>query len=335
MKVLLKTAVICGAVAVALSSAQAQDVTFRMGLGSSKPHPFNTAGELFAAKVDELSNGSMEIEIFPDRQLGDVKELTEGVRFGTVDMTISSSAAMADHIPGINALQLPFLVNGYGEFADLVVTPEGQALYKGLDKSGAVALTIYEGGQRHFLTIDKPVASMDDFKGLKTRVAPVKLHLDIFKALGTNPTPMAYGEVYTGLETHALDAVETNISSIAAEKYSEVAKNVLLTGHYFWPGLLMVNKAKFDSLTPEQQDILRQAALQTVKPQIQALDDYDRDLMGTLEKDAGVKFTEPTPEMRAQMIEAVQPVYDAYMDSDPTIAPFVAKAKEIGGKKAD
>ncbi len=95
MKVLLKTAVVCGAVAVALSSAQAQDVTFRMGLGSSKPHPFNTAGELFAAKVDELSNGSMEIEIFPDRQLGDVKELTEGVRFGTVDMTISSSAAMA------------------------------------------------------------------------------------------------------------------------------------------------------------------------------------------------------------------------------------------------
>lgn len=335
MKILLRAALACGAVAVALSSAQAQDVSLRMGLGSSKPHPFNTAAELFAAKVDELSDGTMEIQIFPDRQLGGVKELNEGVRFGTVDLTINSASASADHIPGINALQFPFLVNGYQEFADLVVTPEAQALYENLGKSGALALTIYEGGQRHFLTIGDPVAEMDDFKGLKTRVAPVKLHLDIFKALGTNPTPMAYGEVYTGLETHTLDAVETNISSMASEKYSEIAKNALLTGHYFWPGLLMVNKAKFDSLTPEQQQILRTAALETVKPQIQALDDYDRDLQAKLEKEAGMTFTTPTPEMRQQMIEATAPIYDAYMDMDPSIRPFVEKAKEIGAKKAD
>ncbi|MGX1309187.1 tripartite ATP-independent transporter DctP family solute receptor [Amorphus suaedae] len=334
MKILLKTALVCGAVAVALTSAQAADVSLRLGLSSFKPHPFNDAADRFAAKVDELSNGSMEIQIFPDRQLGGVKELTEGVRFGTVDMTINSSSAMADQIPGINALQFPFLVNGYSEFADLVVTPEAQALYEGLGKSGAIALTIYEGGQRHFLTIDKPVTTMDDFKGLKTRVAPVRLHLDVFKALGTNPTPMAYGEVYTGLETHALDAVETNISSIAAEKYSEVAKNVLLTGHYFWPGLLMINKVKYDSLTPEQQEILHKAALETVKPQIQALDEYDNELMKKLEDEAGVKFVEPSPEMRQQMIDAVQPVYEAYMGADPTIAPFVAKAKAIG-QKAD
>ena len=109
---------------------------------------------------------------------------------------------------------------------------------------------------------------------------------------------------------------------------------MLLTGHYFWPGLLMINKAKYDSLTPEQQQILHTAALETVKPQIQALDAYDKDLMKKLEAESGVTFVEPTPEMRQQMIEAVQPVYDAYMDSDPTIAPFVAKAKAIG-QKAD
>jgi tripartite ATP-independent transporter DctP family solute receptor len=307
--------------------AHAQDVTLRLALSSSKPHPFNTAADLFAAKVDELSEGKVKIDIFPDRQLGDVKELTEGVRFGTVDMTINSSSAMADQIPAIEALQLPFLIDSYSQFADVVTTPEAQALYADLGKSGAIALTIYEGGMRHFLTVDTKIESMKDFAGLKTRVAPVRLHLDIWNAIGVNPTPMAYGEVYTALETHTIDAVETNISSIEAEKYNEVAKQVLLTGHYMWPGLLMMNKAKFDSLTPEQQDILHRAALETVKPQIEELQKFDDGLMAKLEKDDGLTFTKPSSELKAAMREAVEPVYSKYVGNHPAIQPFLDAVK--------
>lgn len=307
----------------AISMAHAQDVTLRLALSSSKPHPFNTAADLFAAKVDELSGGNIAIEIFPDRQLGDVKELTEGVRFGTVDMTINSSSAMADQLPAIEALQLPFLIDGYEQFAEAVTTPEAQALYADLGSSGAVALTIYEGGMRHFLTVDTKIESMDDFQGLKTRVAPVRLHLDIWNAVGVNPTPMAYGEVYTALETRTIDAVETNISSIEAEKYNEVAKEVLLTGHYMWPGLLMMNKAKYDSLTPEQQEILERAALETVKPQIEALQKFDEDLMAKLEKEDGLSFATPTPELKAKLREAVAPVYEKYVGNHPAIQPFL------------
>lgn len=307
----------------AISMAHAQDVTLRLALSSSKPHPFNTAADLFAAKVDELSGGNIAIEIFPDRQLGDVKELTEGVRFGTVDMTINSSSAMADQLPAIEALQLPFLIDSYEQFAEAVTTPEAQALYADLGSSGAVALTIYEGGMRHFLTVDTKIESMDDFQGLKTRVAPVRLHLDIWNAVGVNPTPMAYGEVYTALETRTIDAVETNISSIEAEKYNEVAKEVLLTGHYMWPGLLMMNKAKYDSLTPEQQEILERAALETVKPQIEALQKFDEDLMAKLEKEDGLSFATPTPELKAELREAVAPVYEKYGGNHPAIQPFL------------
>ena len=311
------------------AAAQAQDVTLKLGLSSFKPHPFNTAADLFAAKVDELSGGSMKIDIYPDRQLGDVKELTEGVRFGTVDMTINSSSAMADQIPAVEALQLPFLIDDYAQFAEAVTTPEGQALYEGLGKSGAIALTIYEGGQRHFLTIDEPVDSMEDFQGLKTRVAPVRLHLDVFNAIGTNPTPMAYGEVYTGLETQTIDAVETNISSIEAEKYKEVAKHVLLTGHYMWPGLLMINKAKYDSLTPEQQEILRTAALETVEPQIRALEEYDAELMKQLTEEDGMSFTKMPPELRDKLREATRPIYDEYAKKDPAIQPFIDAVESL------
>lgn len=306
----------------------AADVTLRLGLSSFNKHPFNLGAERYRKKVAQMSHGAIDIKIFPNRQLGGVKELTEGVRFGTVDMTINSSSAMASLIPGIDALQLPFLINSYSDLAKLAVTPEAAALSAGLAKKGAIALAIYGGGERHFLTVKRVVKSVADFKGLKTRVAPVRLHLDIWRALGTNPTPMAYGEVYTALETGTIDAVETNISSILNEKYYEVAKHVLLDGHYFWPGLLMINKAKFDSLKPEYQAILRKAARDTIKPQIQALDEYDANAMKELEK-KGVVFKKASPEMLAQMRKIVEPVIKAYMKKDPSIEPFVKAARRL------
>src|SRR5690606_10449504 len=203
----------------------------------------------------------------------------------------------------IDALQLPFIVDSYKEFAEAVTSPEGIALYDGIDDAGAIALTIYEGGRRHFTTVSKQVATMEDFKGLKTRVAPVKLHLDIWNAVGVNPTPMAYGEVYTGLETHTIDAVETNISSIESEKYKEIAQYTLKTGHYMWPALLLMNKARFDGLTPEQQSILKDAALQTVLPQIQDLQAYDDALQAKQEKEDGMTYPTTSPEPKAALRE--------------------------------
>ena len=311
-----------------VGAGHAAEVTLRLGLSSFNTHPYNLAAERYRKKVAELSHGAIDIKIFPNRQLGGVKELTEGVRFGTVDMTINSSSAMADLIPAIDALQLPFLFNSYADFAKMAVTPEAEALSAGLAKKGAIALAIYEGGERHFLTVKREIKTIDDFKGLKTRVAPVRLHLDIWRAMGTNPTPMAYGEVYTALETGTIDAVETNISSVLNEKYSEVAKHMLLDGHYFWPGLLMINKARFDKLKPEYQAILRKAARETVEPQIMALDAYDRNAMEVLKK-KGVEFTTASPELLAAMRKKVEPVYAAYMKKDPAITPFVKRAKEL------
>lgn len=309
-------------------AGHAAEVTIRLALSSFNQHPFNLAAERYRKRVEELSHGAIEIKIFPNRQLGGVKELTEGVRFGTIDMTINSPSAISDLLPASDALQLPFLLRSYSDLAQLAVLPEAEALSAGLAAKGAYALAIYGGGERHFLTVKRVIKSVDDFKGLKTRVAPVRLHLDIWRALGANPTPMAYGEVYTGLETGTIDAVETNISSIVNEKYAEVAKHVLLDGHYFWPGLLMVNKARMDSLKPEHQAILRQAAKDIVKPQIEALEKYDRDLTEQL-KQKGVEFSVASPEMLAQMHKAVEPVFEQYMKRDPAIKPFVEAVRRM------
>lgn len=318
-----------------VNHASAEDVTLRLGHAVFEQHPIHDTAVRFKEAVERLSNGSVKIEIFPSRQLGDVKELMEGVQFGTVDMTVNSSSALATLEPSIDAFQLPYVIGNYEEFAQLAVSPAAKAIMSRLDAQGMVALGLYEGGQRHFLTVKQPVKAFEDFAGLKTRVAPVKMFLDVWQAVGVNPTPMAYGEVYTALETGTLDGVEINLTSIESEKYYEIAKNVTLTGHYFWPSFLLVNKMKLDGLTPEQQTAIRQAADEIVNPQVMAVAELDQKIVTAL-KERGVTIVEPDEAFKKALADAVKPVVDNYAAQNPLIADFVKAADELrAGKPAN
>lgn len=306
--------------------AAAADVTLKLGHAVFQSHPNHDTAVRFKEAVERLSNGSVKVQIYPSRQLGDVKELMEGVQFGTVDMTVNATSALSSLVPAIDAFQLPFVIDSYEDFARLAVSPEATAIGAQLEKHGMIALGLYDGGQRHFLSVKKPVQSVGDLKGLKTRVAPNRLFLDTWKAIGVNPTPLNYGEVYSALETGALDAVEINLTSIDSEKYYEVGKYLTLTGHYFWPSYLLINKAKFDGLTPEQQAAIRKAAAETVKPQVEAVAALDKKLIGDL-KARGVKIIEPSPEFLAALKQRTQQVIDAYVKKSPQIGAFVAAAE--------
>jgi TRAP-type transport system periplasmic protein len=185
--------------------AAAEPVTLRLGHAVFEAHPNHDTAVRFKEAVERLSHGEVKVDIYPARQLGDVKELMEGVQLGTIDMTVNSSSALATLEPSVNAFQLPGVIPNYEGFAKLAVSAPARAIMDTLEKHDMIALGLYDGGQRHFLTTGAPVTSMADFKGLKTRVAPVKLFIDVWSALGVNPTPMAYGEVYSALETASLD----------------------------------------------------------------------------------------------------------------------------------
>ncbi len=314
-------------VGLAFSAAPvlAQSVTLTLGHAVFESHPLHDAAARFADAVDKRSDGDMKIDIFPARQMGDVKELMEGVQLGTVDMTVNSSSALATLDPAVDAFQLPYVMETYEDFARMAVSPEAQAIMDNLGSHGMIGLGLYEGGQRHFLTTGDTVATMEDFGGLKTRVAPTELFLDIWKATGVNPTPMAYGEVYSGLETGTIDAVEINLTSIQSEGLFDAAKNVTLMGHYFWPGMLLINKAVFDGMTEEQQAVLREAAAEVVEPQVMAVKAYDEELKVKLAEE-GVSLTEASDELKAELREAWEPVLKKYSDRDPLIADFVRAA---------
>lgn len=311
-----------------VAMAHAADVTLRLGHAVFAQHPNHDTAVRFKEAVERISKGSVKVDIFPSRQLGDVKELMEGVQFGTVDMTVNASSALSTLEPAVDAFQLPGIIQNYEEFAKLAVSPAAKAIMATLDKQGMVALGVYDGGQRHFLSVKKPVEKMADLKGLKTRVAPVRLFLDIWAATGVSPTPMAYGEVYPALETGTLDAVEINLTSIQSEKYYEIAKNVTLTGHYFWPSFLLINKDKLEGLTPEQQAAIRQAADETVEPQVMAVAALDKKLVQDF-KTRGVKVIEPDAKFKQDLAMAVKPIVDQYAAKSPLIADFVKAATAL------
>lgn len=319
----------------AAMGAKAEDVTLRLGHAVFEKHPNHDTAVRFKEAVERISKGSVKVDIFPSRQLGDVKELMEGVEFGTVDMTVNSSSALATVEPSIDAFQLPGVIGSYEEFAKLAVSPAAKAIMATLDNQGIVALGLYDGGQRHFLTVKKPVEKMADLQGMKTRVAPVRLFLDVWSAVGVSPTPMAYGEVYPALETGTLDAVEINLTSIESEKYYEIAKNITLTGHYFWPSFLLINKAKLEGLTPEQQTAIRQAADEIVEPQVMAVAALDKQIIEDL-KGRGVNVIEPDAQFKQDLSAAMKPVVDSYASKNPLIADFVKEAQAIhAGKPAN
>jgi len=315
----------------ALATGVAADpVTLRLGHAVFEAHPNHDTAVRFKEAVERISDGDVAIDIYPSRQLGDVKELMEGVQFGTVDMTVNSATALATLEPSINAFQLPTVIPGYEGFAELAVSDEARAIMDTLDKHGMVALGLYDGGQRHFLTVGEPATSFDQMSGLKTRVPPAKLFVDVWQAMGVNPTPMNYGEVYSALETNTLDAVEINLTSIESEKFYEVAGGVTLTGHYFWPSFLLVNKARFDGLTEAQQDAIRQAALEVIEPQVMAVAELDETVKANLaERD--IPVIEPSPELFEAINAAVASVIESYSD-DPLVEAFVAKASEVASE---
>lgn len=300
-----------------LTPAWGAGTTIDLGHVTQQSHPFHTGAVMFEEAVEDRSD--IDIEIYPARQLGDDKELLEGVRLGTVDAAIISSAIFGGTTPLMDALQLPFLIPSYDALADAFASPEGQALLAGLDEIGLQGLGYYEGGYRHFLTGKQLVRTLDDFQGQKTRVVPARLHLDIWEAIGVSPTPVAYGEIYTSLQTGVLDATEINVTSVHAEKLYEVADRMTLTGQYFWPGVLVINPRVFQNLDEAQQQALVEAAKETMRPQVEAAAEQDAEALEKI-REQGVTVVEL--DNRDAMIEAVQPVYETYEAKDPRVRAF-------------
>lgn len=249
----------------------------------------------FAEAAASLSD-RLTVKVFPQGSLGSEREVYEGMQLGSgAAMTVSGSAILNNFDQRIGVLDLPYLWDDYDHVHRVLDGEAGKNLAAGLERQGLVVLSWLDGwGYRNLITTTKPVRMAEDLRGLKIRTIPTPVYLAALRMMGTNPTPMAYGEVYTALQTGVIDGFEQAPAIVVAEKFYEVAKHMTQTRHLFPALVICYSKAQWDRLTPEDQAKLRQAgkitqereralapvreaeALQTLQQRGMTLHDFDR-----------------------------------------------------------
>lgn len=296
-------ALLPGAAAVAQTGEP--KITLRAAHTAAQNEPYQIGLEKFREEVQKATNGSVAVEIFPNGQLGDEGSVLKSIRSGTIAMATMPTSIIADLVPEMHLFDLPFLFKDREQAYHVLDGKVGESMAKPLDAKGFVLLGYYEAGVRNILNNEKPINSLADFKGMKIRVIPSNINIDTFRALGANPVPLAYSELYTALQTHVVDAAEAANSNYDAKKFYEVAPYYAMVRWQILVAPVIISKRIFDKLTPAQQAAVRKAALDSVGPERQAYQEADAAALKDL-KAHDVKITEPP---REPWIEAVKPVW--------------------------
>jgi tripartite ATP-independent transporter DctP family solute receptor len=239
----------------------------RTELRFAHAHTPDVAGELhftavaFAEALAKISDRHTA-KIFAQGTLGSEREVYEGMQLGSgASLTVSGTAILNNFDQRIGVVDLPYLWQDFDHVHRVLDGAVGRDLAAGLEKQGIILLTWIDGwGFRNLITTQKTVARPEDLKGLKIRTIPTPVYLAALRLMGANPTPMAYGEIYTGLQTGVIDGFEQAPAILIAERFYEVAKHLTTSRHLFPAMVVCYAKAHWDRLTPDDQAKIRQAA---------------------------------------------------------------------------
>lgn len=218
---------------------------------------YDVAAKHYADLVYERTDGRVKIEVYPAAQLGGERDVLEGLKLGTIDMSLNTSALIMNITPEFGLLDLPFLFEDYDHARACLDGEPGQLLAdKLLEENGIRMLGGWCSGFRVMMTTDKKIEKLEDFKGLKMRAPETPVYIDMFTALGANPTPIPYSEVYTAMQTGVVEGVEVAAEPMYTSKFHEVGKYIVRTNHIFSTMCPLINEKKFKSLPEDVQQIM-------------------------------------------------------------------------------
>lgn len=289
-----------------------------MKLASVTPpdHFYNVGARKFAELIKERTGGRIEIKNYPAGQLGKgEREITEAVQQGAVELLITSTGPMGGFSPSINILDFPFLFRDFNH-VDLVMDGTiGRNLLNDFEKANIKALAFWENGFRHLTNNKRPVKKVEDGKGLKIRTMENKVHLAAWKAAGFNPTPMAWGEVFTALQQGVIDGQENPIAIIASNKLWDAGQKYFsFTAHVYSPSPLLMSKKKFEGMPKEDQELFLKTALEVAKFQRK----INRDAEETSLKEMAAKGVTVVRDVdRENFKKAMAPVFDQFSSQFP------------------
>ncbi|WP_020592106.1 DctP family TRAP transporter solute-binding subunit [Kiloniella laminariae] len=307
---------LAAAVGVSMLASQAHADAKILKFGhDNKDDPFENPAHactaVFANIIEADTNGSVKVEVYPSNQLGGAKEHVQMVRDDVLQATLTSTGALSSYYPRIDVLNLAFAFDNNASTYQVFDGPFGQTLAKDIETTlGDVEVLGFPdtGGFFAVTNSKHPIETLDDFKGIRVRTMTLPSHQKIIQALGGEAYPLAWGEVYSGLQTGVIDGQMNPVPIISFAKFEEVQEYMTLTNHLFSPYTFMLSKTFWDSLNKDEQHVVRYAAESCVAASrglSRIIEASDRGLAGLKEK---IKVTALTPTDRAAFKQATQPV---------------------------
>jgi tripartite ATP-independent transporter DctP family solute receptor len=303
--------IITALAAVALAGfANAQAAKF--GYGASEDNSQGMAVKRFAELVKSKTAGRVVVNTYASGKLGTDAQMQSAVQGGTQELMVGPTANVVGIIKEYALLDLPFLVTNYKEADALLDGPVGKALAAKLNAHGLVGLGYWENGFRHITNSRRVVNKMEDISGLKIRVIPNPVYVETFKALGANPVPLPYTELYGALETRSVDAQENSLGLLQSGKFYEVQKHLSMTGHMYTPYIVLASKKWFDKLSDADKSAVQEAAAEAVTYQRQVNREANEKLKAQMVKN-GLQVTDVAATEVNRMREKVAPVHDKFV----------------------
>jgi tripartite ATP-independent transporter DctP family solute receptor len=311
------------AAAAAFTTLASSATEFRSADIHPDGYPTVEAVKFMGERLKALTNGKHTIKTFYGGTLGSEKDTIEQTKLGGLDLVRINVAPMNNICAETMVPTMPFLFRSKEHMRKVLDGPIGEEILKSCESQGYIGLAFYDSGARSLYTVKKPVKSLADAKGMKIRVQQSDLWVALLQAMGANATPMPYGEVYTALKVGTVDGAENNWPSYDTSRHFEVAKYYAKTEHSMAPEMLLMSKKVWDTLTPDEQKIFREAAKESV-PYMRKLWDEKEAKSEAAVKAGGAQAIDVD---KKSFQDAMTPVYDKFM-STPKLKQMVKAVQD-------
>ncbi|NEU30467.1 TRAP transporter substrate-binding protein [bacterium LRH843] len=283
----------------------------RVSNGINDKHPAYEASLKFKELVESASD-DLEVEVYHSGQIADDRSAIEMLQFGTLDIVVTSTSPLANFIPEYAVFDLPFTIQTPEQADALLDGPFGEKMFGLLEAQNLVGIAWWENGFRNVTNNVRAIQTVEDLKGMKLRTMESEIHLDAWKALGANPTPMAFTELFSAMQQGTVDGQENPYPTIDLSQFGEVQEHVSNTNHVYTPFLFLFSKSIWDELTPEQQTVIQEAGREAGLYNRERSREVATESLERLKET--MTYTEITPEEHARFQEAVKPVIEKHSE---------------------
>lgn len=273
-------------------------------------HPYSLGIVKFGEILKEKTNGRIEVQLFHSGQLGNERDLIEGVQMGSVEICAISSAPAAGIVPNIAVFDMPYLFESREQAYKVMDSQIGDDFFAQLKEQNVLGLGYWENGFRNITNSKRPINTPEDLVGLKIRVMENPVPIETFNTLGANATAMAWGEVFTALQQGTIDAQENPMSVIYLQRLFEVQKYLSMTEHFYAPALFLMSQQAYDKLSAEDQGFVMEAAAEATKFERQEAQRQAEAYVAKCEEEGMIiNYVD-----KQLFVDVTAPVYDKFAD---------------------